>query len=306
MASNSFRWPVRWRRRTEPEGPHTLISDEVIFWHLSDFIASVPQDLFCYCDPFFWKDREWFGRLFHHAWEPIAAMSHPDLNALRHYIEPMRLALTDSIPPPRRKRRRAAWADDGNEVDLDRARAGKPAFRNLGHIMQAGHATIGLMVDMAIDKDVKGPDLYWRGAAAIALCDKLESQGYSVEIWTVDRAFPQTRTVSEQCANVFVRLKAAGEALEVAGLVNMLSWMPRLIMFPLCSTAPCLRETMRRELSPTTRSWLFCDWWQLTDLNLPKQSYILYGFDSGDMSRTAIRSILNDIERSGECLTPPR
>jgi hypothetical protein len=306
MSSNPFRWPVQWRRRTERQDGEDLIADEVIFWTLDDFVASVPRDLFDYCPKGYWSNPEWFGRDFQFPWEPLDHITRPDMRALRNYVEPMRRALTESIPLPYRKRRRSAWADDGNEVDIDRAKAGRPCFRNLGHVMQVGHATIGLLVDLGISADVKGADLYWRGAVALALCDRLESQGYSVEVWAVDRAFPQTRVkaISEACANIFVRLKAAGESLEVSGLVNMLSWMPRVIMYPLVSTAPCLRDTVKRDLSPTTRSWLWVDDWQLAGINAPKQSYILYGFDSGEMSRKAIRAILNDIERTGsECQT---
>ena len=92
-------------------------------------------------------------------------------------------------------RRRARWADEGDEVDLDRAYAGQleRAFRTSRRTHTTGITRVRIVIDLGAScgecdyivctyKPVRPEELFWRGAAAAALCESLETAGYSVEI----------------------------------------------------------------------------------------------------------------------------
>jgi hypothetical protein len=273
--------------------------DQVIFRSVTDFYDSIPVDLLNYSNPIVYQNAQWIGRRFEHAWQPIEAMREPDMRALKNWFVPMRDALIARIPPPRRKRRQAVWSDDGNEVSYDRLRSGQECFRSLRTVQAEGSQEVALLVDMVIDKKVVGAELYWRGAAVSALADRLEAAGYIVEVWAISRVSPQKELKppgTEPCAMIAVQLKAGGQNLEVASMVNVLSWMPRVVIYPLLYTSPCMQRSMRENESPTTRSWYWFDLWTLDPLNLPVKSYLLYGFHNLEASIESMLAVLSDLE----------
>lgn len=301
-----FRWPVTWRTRSididDGEGLAVrMSSDQVIFHGVESFYDTVPDDLLYYVSREFYCCPKKIGRLFSHPWQPIEAMRQPDKRALKEWFTPMRDSLLAKIPPPRRRRRVGAWRDDGNEVSIDRLRGGHTSFfRTTRSQLRDGGQSVALLVDLAIQHDVAGANLYWRGAAVAALADRLEAAGYIVEVWALCRGglYGKFRKKNaDPTAMIAIELKAGGEHLDIASVVNVLSWMPRVIFYPLVATAPCLRKMVEAGQSPTTRSWFWFDVWSLESLNLPADSFLLYGFDSEVASIQAMMAVINDLDQ---------
>jgi hypothetical protein len=138
------------------------------------------------------------------------------------------------LPQLKERRRRLRFGEDhGDEVDLDRLRAGQPYWRLSVREDYSGPTEVTVVADLTAPRAVGADDVLWRGAAAVALTKILEEKGYAVELWAVEGAahhYPECM----KDTTVAVRLKRPGDVLDVSTLTNVVSgWYYRTLFFAL-------------------------------------------------------------------------
>lgn len=156
------------------------------------------------------------------------------LEAVQKFIDKLE---EQPLPEIKRVTRRTRFdEDDGDEIDLDRMRAGQPYWRVSRRETTVGPTEVTIVVSLAAEKTVSPTDILWRGAAAIAMADILERQGFSVAIWAVQCSCPYEAD-QHQRLTVAVPLKAHGDRLDLSTLVNTVSgWFYRSVLFTLIRT----------------------------------------------------------------------
>lgn len=91
--------------------------------------------------------------------------------------------LEDLVPPPQSRRRARAWADDGDEVSLDRVFAGESEFfRTTRRAVRAGLTRLCIVAEWGVNGNATQQDLYWTGAAMTLLASLLEPAGYATDL----------------------------------------------------------------------------------------------------------------------------
>lgn len=142
-----------------------------------------------------------------------------------------------TLPKPTSRRRRTRFAeDDGDELDYDRLRSGRAFWRTSRRQNTRGPATITILVDVGANCSTNHLDILWRGAAAVAMTEKLEAAGYRVELWLVDRSVGVWRKSSnnrfDRDGVTAVCLKRPGDPLDTSTLISAVSgWFYRSVMF---------------------------------------------------------------------------
>jgi hypothetical protein len=135
-----------------------------------------------------------------------------------------------TLPPITCQRRRPRFADAGDEVDLDRLRAGQECWRTTRRESVAGPQTFCLIADMGTPGSKDSMDVLWRGAVAIVLADLLEAQGHRVEVWSACRQAEAFRNGAGSFQAVC--LKRADQPLDISTVTNAVSgWCYRTLFF---------------------------------------------------------------------------
>lgn len=85
------------------------------------------------------------------------------------------------------RKRKKKRGDFGEEYDLHRAYSGsyETAWDRLEKRQVTGPSNLTIVSDLTISAWTKHEELFWRGAASVALVDILENAGYQVEVLTV-------------------------------------------------------------------------------------------------------------------------
>lgn len=105
------------------------------------------------------------------------------LKTINSFVEQLK-----KLPMPEAKskvRKLRYHEDDGDELDLDRLRSGQSYWRKTERELTSGTSEITIMFDSGGHWKLDNDYFLWRGAAAIALTEILESLGYRVELWMV-------------------------------------------------------------------------------------------------------------------------
>lgn len=140
--------------------------------------------------------------------------------------------LVDSdIPSPVSRKRRMRYDEtNGDEIDYDRLRSGQDFWRTTQRQNTHGPATITILVDICANGGMTAEALGWRGAAAVALTDILESAGYRVALWAIDTT---ERAHTDQTGRmVACQLKDYSDPMDRSTLVNSTSaWFFRSVFF---------------------------------------------------------------------------
>jgi len=130
--------------------------------------------------------------------------------------------------------------EDGDEVDYDRLISGEPMWRKAERELATGPTQVTVFVDVSASGSVSGENIFWRGAAAVALVSLLEKKGYSVELWMTDggQFLAKTCRVNRNCRTLeAVCLKRGSDTLDIMGICNSLGgWFYRTVIFTLMST----------------------------------------------------------------------
>lgn len=142
------------------------------------------------------------------------------------------------LPKPISRKRRRRWSEDnGDDVNLDRLRAGQPFWQESHRMARRGPQVITLIAQTGATADVAAEKLIWRGAAMVALSRVLEEQGYRTEIifgsWG-RHCYPEGGRSGDGLKHALtgVRVKGAGDHVNLAAIVNAASaWFHRTITF---------------------------------------------------------------------------
>lgn len=128
------------------------------------------------------------------------------------------------VPLPLRRTRRTKFRqDDGDQVDVDRMRAGQEFWRTSEREFTTGPQNIVIATNTATVKDIGPHVLFWRGVTAVVLADILENAGYRVELL----ACRSTSHIMQ-----VLQLKAFDQPLDIPNVINGLSgWFYRTVMF---------------------------------------------------------------------------
>jgi hypothetical protein len=94
--------------------------------------------------------------------------------------------IRSEIAPPEAKsrKRRPRWADDGDELDVDRALRGQwdQAWRTSHRVWSNGVTCVDVVALCGGPWWLTREQLFWAGASAVIVCDVLESAGYVVRL----------------------------------------------------------------------------------------------------------------------------
>lgn len=128
-------------------------------------------------------DGGWTGREFS-SWDEAlqhCQTSRPeDVKRISEFVE----QLNKDLPTPVSIKRRRRFNEDGEgDVDVDRVMAGEPMFWNEAKRSPSPSCTVvSILCNMSISSRTDELAAFWKAAATIALADRLEAAGYSVEI----------------------------------------------------------------------------------------------------------------------------
>jgi hypothetical protein len=139
--------------------------------------------------------------------------------------------LEGSLPKPKEIRRRGRWSEEGGEeVSVDRYRAGEPFFYEIAPRPVSGPRLVTLVVQIGGNCHLASRDLLMRGAVAVALSRILEDAGYRTEIVGVSAAL---RAYQNGDGLICVTsIKKASDPLDVVALTNAFSgWYFRTVYF---------------------------------------------------------------------------
>jgi hypothetical protein len=137
---------------------------------------------------------------------------------------------TGQARPKSRVRRRRWSADDGDEIDVDRLRAGQDSWRRMVREERDAPQTLCLVFALTTPGRRGSEEVLWRGAVAIVLADLLESCGYRVELWGA--AYNPGGYADGSDAFQAVRLKPSESPVDIASLVNGIAgWFYRTVLF---------------------------------------------------------------------------
>lgn len=137
------------------------------------------------CSPDMEVGAKWYGGVSNMSeLDSVLSLGWPD--GLAKYKTLRRNVDSIEIPESMNRRRRMRWCDDGDYLDEDRAMIGDPmAWRGAKRKMSVGVSVIDIMFKWGGSHHQTGESLFWSGAAAIALSDVLEGQGYATSITAV-------------------------------------------------------------------------------------------------------------------------
>jgi hypothetical protein len=97
----------------------------------------------------------------------------------------MREALGSLEPPPiKDRRRKARWADDGEEFDRDRLFTGhyESAWRQVRRESRIAPRPVRITVDVEAHAGSGADALFWRGACGVLLAESLALAGYATQV----------------------------------------------------------------------------------------------------------------------------
>lgn len=178
-------------------------------------------------------------------WESVlAAIDRPWQQGLQAVDKFVAQLEQREMPELRYVKRRINYEEgDGDEIDLDRLRAGQPYWRISRRESVIGPTEVTIVTDVSAEKFVSPTDILWRGAAAVAMAKILEDRGYSVGLWVTRCSCPFASSSgngdadSSNRVTVAICLKQPGDRLDVSTLVNAVSgWFYRTVLVTLTKT----------------------------------------------------------------------
>jgi hypothetical protein len=172
-------------------------------------------------------------RYFRDDWADVEkAIGTPWLHGLR-VIQDMRKELAKlKLPQPLSVRRVPSFSSDrGDEIDYDRLRSGQDFWRTCSREDARGPKLVTVLTDVTTSAYVDSEEILWRGAAALAMTDVLERQGYRVELWGFHHVSDDGYTDGSGLFGA-VKFKDAGKPLNVTALACGVSgWFYRSVFF---------------------------------------------------------------------------
>lgn len=176
-----------------------------------------------------WGNEDFVGRYFTQWSDVVKATRLLWAHGVQTVDKMAEELVRSDIPTPKDRRRRLRFNEyDGDEVDLDRLRAGQPFWRCSARETVDGPVTINVFVDTTTPCDEDHSNILWRGAAGIALAIVMESVGYRVRLWCVQGS----EGYHDKRQFTGTLLKEADQPLDKSTLANAVSgWFYRTVTF---------------------------------------------------------------------------
>lgn len=169
------------------------------------------------------KNDRWLcaERTFATVPEAIAAVRVGNFQAGAERIE----RLVEKVEPPIAMdvRRRARWADQGDEIDQQKVWGGnlETAWRRVRRESTRGPQRIRVAVPIIASAGVRSEAMAWRGVAGVALADRLSAAGHSVEIVAISKG--NLIAVGNPRSLVTVIVKPYEQPVDIASLANVVA-----------------------------------------------------------------------------------
>ena len=191
------------------------------------------------------SDTVFLGRDLGEGIESAAGYANRNWSDGLETVESLAEKLTETInAKPKKVRRRHRYNDDdGDEVCLDRLRAGQPFWSDMVKEISGGPQRVTIVTALSTSASVKAADIFWRGVTAIVLCDLLEAAGYRVKLVAVQSSGSVAGYGSGggRGSLAILKLKDFADRVDRSTITNALSgWFYRSIFF--CAISHSLRN----------------------------------------------------------------
>jgi hypothetical protein len=177
------------------------------------------------------EDADFIGRQFN-GWSDLLSKANANWPEGQEIIARMLEEMAGcELPASASVRRKARWAEDGDELDKDRLRAGQQdCWRAMARQSCRQPRTLSIVVNVVTPYSRESQEAMWRGVAGAVLANILEQAGYRVEFWAVqygNNAYGDgLDTLQAVC------VKRADQPLDLPTLVNTISgWFYRTLFF---------------------------------------------------------------------------
>lgn len=164
-------------------------------------------------------------------WDQIKAAIDSEWTEGIEVIDKMIKECEDHIPKPQIRKRRMKWNDhDGDEIDIDRLRAGTDYWRMAHRPFVYNHGqAVTLLIHAGGNSFQNSMDLMWPGAASTVIAHQLEKSGYRTEVWTVSN-IKGLFTNGDGCVTA-TKIKELSQPLDISTLATAISgWYYRSIV----------------------------------------------------------------------------
>jgi len=126
---------------------------------------------------------EWMGGM--HSWKEATAILENGWPEGAERLRALAGKLSPQLPQAKSIRRKATWADDGDEICKDRLQSGQieQCWRTMRRSPFVAPRTVAIETPWGGHYRQTEEELFWQGAAAAVLTDILEEAGYRVELY---------------------------------------------------------------------------------------------------------------------------
>lgn len=179
------------------------------------------------------RGRESFlGRRFDTMRECVDAVSTPWEEGLKIMWNMIHELRGSKLPILSSKKRQTKFDEaEGDDVDLDKMRAGQQYWRTAQRKKVSGIGTLTILSDMRANWTLTPEQVLWRGAAAVVLTYLLEEAGYRVELWSA-QAGEQVYKNKEGDMLAAVKIKGHRDPMNIGVAASCVSaWFYRGITF---------------------------------------------------------------------------
>lgn len=156
--------------------------------------------------------RRWYGDL--ESMDEAADLLEKGWPEGAERVSKLAASISDVLPKAKSVRRKLRWAEDGDEVDRDRVLSGDldHSWRSSRREAVDAPRTISIETNWGGNCHLTAEQLFWQGAMAAALADRLEDAGYRVEIYA-DNYVHHSRGAKTGHSLTRVRIKEAESPL---------------------------------------------------------------------------------------------
>ena len=162
------------------------------------------------------RNSDWFGLPFEAGYTDIVELARAGWSDGASKLFDM--ANQIKVPAMEKITRKRVWADQGEEVDVDRLFAGEDHFwQGLTTARKPkGGKVVRIAVNVSVQGGVDAEDMFWTGAAGLVLADTLTKAGYLVGIDLLRAAHNERK----EHLYLKVALKQPDEPMSITGLAS--------------------------------------------------------------------------------------
>jgi hypothetical protein len=187
------------------------------------------------------NDPDFFGRYGLTSWEVVIDEFNKWQDTEMALVNSLIAKLESKIAAPEKRRRRAAWKQEGDSFSFERAFDRKEkCWAGSRKVNRSAPRSIDIVFEFGAMASVSASELLNKPAVAIALCDLLEQAGYIVRLIGHRRADRAWKIGTEEVASVEnIILKDEGQPLDKVSVVNAMSgWFYRTLCFAARTNLP--------------------------------------------------------------------